>query len=73
MEEVRVLRAYDAFVSRVGTVWKCPGRIELLWRFLHQNQGKLSMRARTGEFAPLTDAEVAQVEHFYKEAGEGLS
>jgi hypothetical protein len=47
-------------------------RVELLWRFLHQNQGKLSARARTEEFAPLTDAEVGQVKQFYTEAWEGL-
>jgi hypothetical protein len=71
VEEVRFLRAYDAFVSRVGTLVDMPqGRIELLWRSLHQNRGKLSARARKDEFAPLTDAEVAQVEQFYGLAWE---
>lgn len=74
VDEVRFLRAYDAFVGRVGTLVDMPqARVELLWRFLHQNQGKLSARARTGEFAPLTDAEVGQVEQFYEQAWEGLS
>lgn len=73
VDEVRFLRAYDAFVSRVGTLVDLPqARGELLWRFLHQNQGKLSMRARTGEFAPLTDVEVGQVEQFYEQAWKGL-
>jgi len=73
VDEVRFLRAYDAFVSRAGTLVDMPqARGELLWRFLHQNQGKLSMRARTGEFAPLTDAEVGQIEQFYEQAWQGL-
>jgi hypothetical protein len=71
VEEVRFLRAYDAFVNRVGALADMPQRrIESLWRFLHQNRGKLSVRARTGEFAPLTDREVAQVEQFYGQAWE---
>jgi len=74
VDEVRFLRAYDAFVSRVGTLVDMPhGKMELLWQFLHQNQGKLSTRARTGEFAPLTDVEVGQVEQFYERAWQGLS
>lgn len=69
VEEVRFLRAYDAFVSRVGTLVDMPqAKAELLWRFLHQNSGRLSARARTAEFAPLTDPEVAQVEQFYEQA-----
>ena len=71
VEEVRFLRAYDTFVGRVGMLVDMPQRrIELLWRFLHQNSGKLSARARTDEFAPLTDPEVAQVEQFYRRAWE---
>jgi len=74
VDEVRFLRAYDAFVTRVETLVDMPhGKVELLWRFLHQNQGKLSMRARTEEFASLTDAEVGQVEQFYEQAWQALS
>jgi hypothetical protein len=74
VDEVRFLRAYDAFVTRVGALVDMPqARVELLWRFLHQNQGKLSQRARAAEFAALTEAEVGQVEQFYEQALEGLS
>ena len=74
VDEVRFLRAYDAFVTRVETLVDMPhGKMELLWQFLHQNQGKLSTRARTREFAPLTDPEVGQVEQFYEQAWQGLS
>ena len=73
VDEVRFLRAYDTFVSRVGTIVDMPqAKLELLWRFLHQNQGKLSKRARTEEFALLRDAEVGQVEQFYGQAWQGL-
>ncbi len=73
VDEVRFLRAYDAFVTRVGAIVDMPqARVELLWRFLHQNQGKLSTRARTEEFAPLSDAEIGQVEQFYGQAWQGL-
>ena len=74
VEEVRFLRAYDAFVSRVGTlVDMLQAKVELLWRFLQQNEGKLSTRARTREFAALIEAaEVGKVEQFYRQAREGL-
>ena len=40
VDEVRFLRAYDVFTARVGTLVDMPqAKLELLWRFLHQNQG----------------------------------
>jgi hypothetical protein len=44
--------------------------IDLLFRFLHQNGGQLSKRAREQEFAQLTDAEAATAEAAYKKAFE---
>ena len=38
----------------------------LLIRFLAQNKGSLSKRARGKEFAALTDSEVAEIEANYK-------
>jgi hypothetical protein len=71
LDEVRFFHAYDAFVGRMRMLVDMPQtKVEMLWRFLHQNHGRLSARARTGEFAPLTDAEVAQVEQFYEQAWE---
>jgi hypothetical protein len=73
-DEVNFLRAYDAFVARVEALVDMPrAKVELLWRFLQQNQGKLSTRARTHEFAALTEAELGQVEEFYAQAWQGLS
>jgi hypothetical protein len=42
--------------------------IDLLFRFLHQNGGQLSKRAREQEFAQLTDTEAAAAEDAYKMA-----
>ena len=41
--------------------------IDLLFRFLQQNDGRLSVRAKEKEFAALTDDEVARVETSYRE------
>jgi Fic family protein len=50
------------------TIVDMPDRtIDLLFRFLHQNNGNLSKRARMQEFAALTDAEAAAVERAYSE------
>jgi hypothetical protein len=43
-----------------------PDRLlDLLFRFLHQNEGRLSKRAREKEFSALSDAEVARIEAIY--------
>jgi hypothetical protein len=43
------------------------GTIDLLFRFMHQNDGRLSNRARSHEFAQLTDAEGVRIEAIYAE------
>ena len=66
--ETEFLRRYDRFRAVVETVVDMPERtIDLLFRFLHQNHGSLSKRAREKEFARLTDAEVARFEEAYKD------
>ena len=66
--ETEFLRRYDRFRAVVETVADMPERtIDLLFRFLHQNHGSLSKRAREKEFAPLTDAEGMQLEEAYKD------
>ena len=68
-EESRHLQQYDEFSRGVNLIVDMPGRrCNLLLRFLRQNGGKLSRRARTREFAPLTEGEVARVEALYQEA-----
>ncbi|MDA2925485.1 Fic family protein, partial [Acidobacteria bacterium AH-259-L09] len=64
--ETEFLRRYDRFRSRVKSMIDMPDRtVDLLFRFLHQNQGHLSKRAREKEFAALTQDETAQVEDVY--------
>jgi hypothetical protein len=72
VEEVDFLRAYDDFVTRMEALVDMPqAKVELLWRFLHQNQGKLSNRARANEFSAFTEAEVLRVEQLYEQAWHG--
>jgi hypothetical protein len=66
--EADFLRRYDQFTARVQAIADMPGRTaDLLFRFLHQNSGRLSGRAREREFAALTEAEVDRIERLYAE------
>lgn len=70
--ETEFLRRYDRFRAGIEMLIDMPERtIDLLFRFLHQNGGKLSKRARGGEFSALTDQEVGQVENIYTESFGG--
>jgi Fic family protein len=65
--EVSYLEAYDRFVRGVQEMVDMPAStVDLLHRFLRQNSGRLSQRARTREFAALTDEEIARVEQLYE-------
>lgn len=67
--EVEYLKAYDAFTTAIASMVDMPARtLELLHRFLRQNDGRLSQRARTGEFSGLTDTEVADIERHYADS-----
>ncbi len=64
--EISYLKAYDAFIASISSLVDMPERtLDLLHRFLRQNDGTLSRRARSEEFASLTEQEVAQVEAYY--------
>lgn len=66
--ETHFLRRYDQFRSRIGAIVDMPERtIDLLFRFLNQNGGKLSIRAREREFRELTETEAEQVETIFQE------
>ena len=68
-EGVAYLEAYDRFREGVQQIVDMPERtIDLLHRFLRQNGGRLSKRARTREFGTLTDDEVSQFEHLFSES-----
>jgi hypothetical protein len=68
-EEVAFLEAYDRFVSQLQSIVDMPQQLmNLLHRFLVQNGGRLSKRARSREFAKLTDAEVERIERLFAES-----
>ncbi len=67
-QEAAFLSRYDAFRNDLNLIVDMPERVsDLLFRFLRQNDGMLSRRGREGEFAALTDDEVARVEAIYRE------
>lgn len=68
-QEADFLRRYDQFRRAITGLVDMPDRtIDLLFRFLQQNDGRLSKRARAGEFQAFTEKEVADVEAIYVEA-----
>ena len=67
--EADFLQRYDGFRLRVQTMLDMPDRtVDLLFRFLKQNQGRLSQRAQEGEFQALTADEVQHVEWIFQES-----
>jgi Fic family protein len=65
-QELAYLEAYDRFSKGVQNIVDMPdSKVDLLNRFLHQGKGRLSKRARTNEFAALSDSEAEQVESLY--------
>ena len=66
--EADFLRRLDRFSAGLARIIDMPQRTaDLLFRFLRQNGGHLSRRARAHEFGPLTDEESAQIERLYAE------
>jgi len=64
--ETRFLRCTDRFRQDLQMLIDMPDRtVDLLFRFLHQNDGRLSKRAREREFAALSDPEVERIEGLY--------
>ena len=70
-DEVAYLQAYDRFARGVQEIADMPAeKIELLHRFLSQENGRLSKRAREKEFAALTEQEADKIEALYQAALE---
>ena len=64
--EAEFLERYDRYRARIEAIVDMPDRtVDLLFRSLHQNDGRLSKRARDREFAQLTDEEVSAAEAAY--------
>ncbi|MCY4503308.1 MAG: cell filamentation protein Fic, partial [Alphaproteobacteria bacterium] len=67
--EIHFLIAFDRFAAGVKDMADMPNRrVEQLRGFLEQNDGRLSARARSREFAAMTDEEAARVERLYAES-----
>ena len=67
------LTAYDAFIEGVQQIIDMPSRtVSLLHSFLYQNAGRLSIRARTREFAERAESEIASIEKWYASTHERL-
>ncbi len=67
-EEVAYLAKYDHLNGFIKNYIDMPDQlVDLLIRFLGQNDGKLSKRARDNEFDKLTEAEVLAIERKYDE------
>ena len=67
-DEVEYLRKYDFINDFIKNYIDMPDKlVDLLIRFLVQNGGKLSKRAREKEFEKLTDREIQAIEHKYAE------
>ncbi|TQS69932.1 Fic family protein [Rhodobacteraceae bacterium] len=64
--ETAFLRRYDAFRGQIENIVEMPSHtIDLLFRFLQQNDGKLSRRARENEFQALSEEETRRIERAY--------
>jgi Fic family protein len=67
-KEVDYLHKYDHMKRYLDDHFEMPDKtVALLIRFLTQNDGKLSKRAKTKEFEALTDEEVNEIENRYRE------
>jgi len=67
-EEVSYLTKYDLLNDFIKNYIDMPDKlVDLLVRFLNQNDGKLSTRARDKEFSQFTEAEVQAIENKYDE------
>ena len=62
-EEIKYLANYDEFKNFIDEEFEMPDKmVSLLARFLEQNQGVLSKRAKEKEFGALSESEVDQIE-----------
>ena len=70
-EEVDYILKYDKFKRFIDDKFEMPNKLAAtLVRFLEQNNGKLSKRARTKEFSKLEDIEAGNIEKMFAEIFE---
>ncbi|HBG69835.1 MAG: cell filamentation protein Fic [Bacteroidetes bacterium GWF2_43_63] len=66
--ELKYIQQYDELKRYIENKFEMPDKlIATLVRFLEQNNGKLSQRAREKEFEALTETEVRDIEKIYLE------
>jgi len=66
-QEIAYLQKYDEFKHYLDEEFEMPDRmIALLIRFLEQNEGKISKRAKDKEFGALSEQETDAIEKNYK-------
>ncbi len=65
-EELDFLEKYDRMTNYINSIVTLPDtKVDLLIKFLNQNQGKLSKNKRSKEFEELTDEEINSIEESY--------
>lgn len=65
-EELDFLENYDKMTTFINTVVTLPDtKVDLLIKFLNQNEGKLSKNKRDTEFDELSEDEIRSIEEFY--------
>ena len=66
-EEVKYLRNFDSMKTWLDERFQMPdNNVALLIRFLNQNGGKFSKRAKEKEFTIFTNDEIAEIEEHYQ-------
>lgn len=64
--EIEYLANYDTFKNKIEEEFDMPDKmIAMLVRFLEQNNGSLSKRAKEKEFSTLTESEISKIETEY--------
>lgn len=67
-EEIDYLEKYDLLSNAINSFINLPdNRVDLLIKYLNQNQGKLSKRKRHIDFDELSDADVSEIEAAYSD------
>lgn len=65
--EIKYLQHYDKLKNAISQNFDMPDyKVSLLIRFLEQNDGKFSRRAKAKEFHDITEEEMIEIEELYK-------
>ncbi len=70
-EEIDYLERYDKISNAINSFINLPNnKVDLLIKYLNQNNGKLSKRKRQKHFDELTEEEISSIEEYYAEIYE---